>query len=582
MFLKRIEIRNFRQFEHLTLSCKQRNILVGPNNAGKSTTLDALRIVADVLRYAKSRNPQVATNEAGEVCAFHSLPLSYFSVAIENAPRNFSDDDAVVEVTHENGSRLAVHLHPERSARAYLKTVGATPRSARKFLDAFPASIVIVPTLGPFDASETYVSDETAERNKYTRLASRNFRNILMRLPDSEFTKLQDVVRETWQGAAISRPRVTDHMTKSLYMEFQEARMPREVQWAGFGFQVWLQMMFQVSRASQDSILVLDEPDIYLHPDQQRKLVRRIVGGFGQLFLATHSSEIINEVEQSDIVVISRTRKSAKRVSDDDDYRSALAYIGSSENAEFARLARSKRIVFVEGHDKRLLKRFAQKLGDLEPLLSDDLLYFPLGGFSQWRKAGSVAWALRSLFGIEAKIATVLDRDYFCDEYLEGVKAELSSENMHAWVHARKEIENYMLIEPAIVRLVERRAEDRGRVASPSRVQDILLELLEGMKEDCKIRSQVEYTSYYKRNKSELSEVSLITRARNDFDARWIAPGGQYALVPGKEFLSVLNTRLREEWGISITASQILSEAHKNELPLELKTMLSEISGFIQ
>jgi hypothetical protein len=52
-------------------------------------------------------------------------------------------------------------------------------------------------------------------------------------------------------------------------MYYTEDRITREVQWAGFGFQVWMQIQTHLSRGDANSILVIDEPDIYL-------LIRRI------------------------------------------------------------------------------------------------------------------------------------------------------------------------------------------------------------------------------------------------------------------------------------------------------------------
>ena len=37
----------------------------------------------------------------------------------------------------------------------------------------------------------------------------------------------------------------------------------------GHGVQMWLQITWFLSRIDQNSIVVLDEPDAYLHPDQQ-------------------------------------------------------------------------------------------------------------------------------------------------------------------------------------------------------------------------------------------------------------------------------------------------------------------------
>ena len=72
MLIKTIHLENFKKFSHLIINCEKQNILIGLNNAGKSTTLDALRIVHDVLRFASRRKPILKTFE-GDVCASYEL-----------------------------------------------------------------------------------------------------------------------------------------------------------------------------------------------------------------------------------------------------------------------------------------------------------------------------------------------------------------------------------------------------------------------------------------------------------------------------------------------------------------------------
>src|SRR5438477_8611396 len=42
--LAHIEVRNFKRFEHLALDLEDFDLLVGPNNSGKSTVLEACRL----------------------------------------------------------------------------------------------------------------------------------------------------------------------------------------------------------------------------------------------------------------------------------------------------------------------------------------------------------------------------------------------------------------------------------------------------------------------------------------------------------------------------------------------------------
>ena len=91
-----------------------------------------------------------------------------------------------------------------------------------------------------------------------------------------------------------------DIQTKRLLMFCKEGRIDREVYWAGFGFQVWLQLLTHIFYRVNDktnTILIVDEPDIYLHPNLQHELYTLVKENTEQVLLATHSVEIINEAD---------------------------------------------------------------------------------------------------------------------------------------------------------------------------------------------------------------------------------------------------------------------------------------------
>ena len=53
---------------------------------------------------------------------------------------------------------------------------------------------------------------------------------------------------------------------RKLQMFCKEDRLDREVSWAGFGFQVWLQFLTHLVAAPDEATLIVDEADIDLHP----------------------------------------------------------------------------------------------------------------------------------------------------------------------------------------------------------------------------------------------------------------------------------------------------------------------------
>src|SRR5689334_13870580 len=56
--LSQLRIQNFRKFDRFTLEFGRRNLLVGPNNAGKSTVIEALRLVSIVVNRLPNLNTE--------------------------------------------------------------------------------------------------------------------------------------------------------------------------------------------------------------------------------------------------------------------------------------------------------------------------------------------------------------------------------------------------------------------------------------------------------------------------------------------------------------------------------------------
>jgi predicted ATPase len=81
-----------------------------------------------------------------------------------------------------------------------------------------------------------------------------------------------------------------------------------EVGWMGHGLQMWLQTMWFLAKTPPETTVVLDEPDVYMHPDLQRKLYRLVRGRFHQAIIATHSVEIMAEADPADILIVNSKR----------------------------------------------------------------------------------------------------------------------------------------------------------------------------------------------------------------------------------------------------------------------------------
>lgn len=582
MTLRYVEVSNYKKFPKFRVSLRSGNVLVGPNNAGKSSVLDAFRLLEACRRSFRRRRPIPINVDGQGVFYGHEVPDSALPFRLENITHNYSSEDAVVLFGHENGAKLVMRLHPERATRIYLdNTSGGAPNTPAKFAKAFPLEMKIVPTLAPFEVEERYVRDETVQKNDGTRLAARVFRNIWLRKSPKDFQEFASEVARAWPGVNVQPPEAQYGQESIVQMFFEENRIIREVNWAGFGFQAWLQLYTHMLSAGEDAILVIDEPDVYLHPDLQSRLMAFIHSRFKQFIVATHASEIINGVKTSAVVSVNPRYQSAKRVVSDGDYSELFRYIGSSENADFARVAKSKSVLFVEGLDGRLLHRFAAAL-NLFPLSSQsEVAIAKIGGFSEYRKATDAVWAFKEIVDLDISAFCLFDRDYRSREQVQRFLDQKKPSGLEWEVLDRKEIENYLLESGPIARAVNLRLKKKGeqQAVCESQIEDIILDFAKA--EQHAIAGQLVSNALKTKissvdDSTVISEISIkVQEAISVFDTARI-------MIPGKRALSYLNDRIREEYSVSISAASIISSTKAEDISGEFADVLRRINRFLQ
>jgi hypothetical protein len=176
------------------------NILVGPNNSGKSTILAAFRILAAAMRKASSRRPEVVQGPRGKTWGY-SVDLTTISVAEENIYFNYDDSEsAFVRFTLSNKNDLLLYFPEQGSCNLIVATdSGRKIDSPASFRGQFNCPIGFVPILGPVEHNEPLFEKEAARRALFSYQAARNFRNIWHHYPE-KFTTFQTALRATWPG----------------------------------------------------------------------------------------------------------------------------------------------------------------------------------------------------------------------------------------------------------------------------------------------------------------------------------------------------------------------------------------------
>lgn len=579
-----VTFKNYKALKRYSVSLNEFNVLVGPNNAGKSTIVGVFRILSEGIRKAASRKPQYIDIEGIDTFGY-SIPLKELPVATENIFTNYDESEhAIVEFGLSTGNKLKL-VFPEKNV-CYLIPVqkGKQVQSPSDFRRVYNASVGIVPILGPVEHNEQLFQKEAARSALLSHRASRNFRNIWYHYPD-DFDEFRKLIGATWPGMDIECPEVdTSHEKPVLHMFCPEERYPREIFWAGFGFQVWCQMLTYIVRSKDDSLLIIDEPDIYLHSDLQRQLVEILRQSEPDVLIATHSTEIISEAEPGDLLVINKKNRSARRIKHPAQLQNIFGALGSNLNPTLTQLAKSRRAVFVEGKDFQILSSLSRKLDRQAIANRSDFAVIPVEGFNP-AKVRDFSEGIEATLGTKILKGVIFDRDYRSDDEVKKLKKDFDKFCEFFHIHERKEIENYLLIPSVLKKAIQKRVKDRSTrinktITFKEDVEQILTELTQQLKSQVMSQFLTKRGASSKTAEPNLDIVTINQRLLDEFEDVWSDLQNRLIIVPGKKLLAKLNDYLQEMYGITLSHSGILASMKATDIPGELVNLIEKLEVF--
>jgi hypothetical protein len=192
-----VKFSHYKAFSSYTIHLQEFNVLVGPNNSGKSTVVGAFRILNEGIRKAKAKSPERVEVD-GLITQGYKLNIEDLPVASENIFHNYDESrSASVTFKLSNDSTLKLHF-PERGVCIMVpEPKSGDVRTPKDFRTKFDLEVAFVPILGPVDQREPLFEKEAARRALMTNGASRNFRNIWYHYPD-DFDKFRDMVQSSW------------------------------------------------------------------------------------------------------------------------------------------------------------------------------------------------------------------------------------------------------------------------------------------------------------------------------------------------------------------------------------------------
>lgn len=549
--LKSVKIVNYKGFENHTLSLRAENVLIGANNAGKSTALGALRLIAAMLPTARRTAPTTVGQVEGRTVRgwpITAAAIESSAFSSENIRHDFRPAETRIEVVTSTGARVVASWarveepdEPDPTGTLSIfapKDMNTLPRTVAR--DLVP-NIAIVPTLTPLEHHESLVGDETVRRHLSSRRSSRYFRNALWRLSVDDWNDFRSYVYERTpelHNLTLNRSPHSDSDAFDLFYEEERSRHEREIGWAGDGIQIWLQVLFHMWRQREADVLILDEPDVFLHPDLQRRLARTLFATPQQSVIATHSVEILAEAEPGSAVWIDRARRNAERPRSDGSLALLGRRLGSGYELGVGRALRSRTVLFVEGDDAPVIAALARSLGKHRVATSENYATVPLGGFGRNWRAGAFAETMTAL-GSDIGSFVILDGDLRTSAAVDFELTEIKKSIAIVHVWQKREIENYLLVPAAIAKVSG---------ISRGQAETLLRDALEEHRGEASIALQSQRLDERRLKvggAAGLSERTVLERCAAEFEALWANEEGRLSVVDAKLVIRSLNRELQ-------------------------------------
>lgn len=422
--IKKIELTRFKKYksQSFSISPKGLTLLVGGNNAGKSTLIHALSVwefCKMILLHEKGRKvfnqTEIGNGDGFGMSAEEFLPIAVPSLnhlwtnlktqlspaEKEEWPDEYPgyimrikciwdynnevdkmleiglslvNDRLFIRVTNsnlENDDHLLSIVYLPTFAGVLPKENKATIAERRAYLGRGMAGSVIRNMIYDLHIEEQRIKEELL--NGKVRLNASEKESLLERSP---LQKLQRNLRNTFGSEIeiepfseefhtvlkINERKVIKGENGELSVLPKSKYTPRDIITQGSGYLQWLSI-FCILYSSEIDVILLDEPDAHLHASLQSELLNRLLE-YGneeynrQILISTHSVEMIKQAPLN--IVFSMDKR--KYLTEESARVATLAGIGSEYFPKLDLLKRYKRLVFVENEsDEKILKILAEK-----------------------------------------------------------------------------------------------------------------------------------------------------------------------------------------------------------------------------
>lgn len=596
--LRKFKIQHFRQFENtVTVPLRPITMLIGANNSGKSTILQALNVFQFCLENCLVQNggegkklslkkQNVGPDDIGR------LPIAS---PTDLWPNGRTAKPIVLTASYEDGTELKFELSLSHNLFSIAPTISNCP-DEQGFLKSF--RIQFVPIFSGLLPREELLAEVSRSERVRAQRHGEIVRNLLLDLrlnQKARWKLLTSVLGRLYPQASLDvthgEKRVLSPWIDTLYHD-NILTKDRDVITSGSGFHQAVQIFVGVLQPGI-SLVLLDEPDSHLHARLQHELMQileELAAQEGlQFVIATHSPHLLRAAPPGSIYVC--RDGTVGPLANTPQQLETLERVGAFDQMELVPLLQSAKVCFVESsEDRDRLRWLTQK--DLGDEKADQLFR----GFSflfthqepVTARVVTLSRQVRDLLvsaqresNLPQKKLSVLalgDRDYRTEAEIKKAKRELKKAAQQAGhnfdfdlrIWSRNEMENYLIDLENIKATIAATLEKKGKKGKWSplalKFEKFYAERISAQRQAVTER----IADLIQNQERQLAIQNAMEKARQRLDAEW---GDGVGYVDAKVLLSELRHWLQEH--------EIPCNLHPREIIQSMKEVPSDIQKFI-
>jgi hypothetical protein len=445
--LTSVAIRRFKRIEQIEIPLDDVTLLIGANNSGKSSILQAIHFAVSIAQTARLVGEGVAWRQDTFELSFNPSQLLYspvadvLSLATGGTLLEPRASQIEIELKAEGGASTIVGLRRGRNRNIAVSIAGRS--IGEQLMDLPQPFTVYAPGLAGVPKEERFMSPGVVRRIVARGDANLTLRNVLRMLSDDPpaWNDFIESMRSIFPQIEIGID-FDANTDENIDVSFRMGSGPRfPIDAAGTSILQASQLLAYIS-LFRPQVLILDEPDSHLHPDNQRilcDLVSSLATARGfQAIISTHSRHVLDSMRSRGKVIW--LSKGAIVDQPDISTTAVLLDLGALDSVDYFADGELRCVVATEDSEKDALKAILWS----NEFVEDDTEVASYAGCSKV-DAAIVLGRFLTDKAPHVRLAVHRDRDYMSQEASMGFEMRLNGSNIKPLLTDSNDVESYFV-----------------------------------------------------------------------------------------------------------------------------------------